>query len=148
MQVIIAERCASYNSSSVRPQILTFPDVFGRYWMINPCCTETSCCKSTNGDLQRARQLIGIVPQVGEGVEGALATYHLFLALSAILVIYGQVLLGKTSMKKNVFFRALPESPKLPPPLTPIWATWSSFYGSRNSRFESQFRTKNTIYTI
>jgi len=34
--------------------------------------------------------------------------------------------LKKTSMKKNVFFRALPESPK-PPPLTPIWATWSFF---------------------
>ena len=28
-------------------------------------------------------------------------------------------------MKKNVFFRALPESPK--PPLTPIRATWFSF---------------------
>ena len=35
-----------------------------------------------------------------------------------------------------------------PPPMTPIWATWSSFFGSRNWRFESQFRTKNTIYTI
>ena len=32
--------------------------------------------------------------------------------------------------------------------MTPIRATWSSFFGSRNSRFESQFRTKNTIYTI
>ena len=29
-----------------------------------------------------------------------------------------------TSIQKNVFFRALPESPK-PPPLTPIRATWS-----------------------
>ena len=28
--------------------------------------------------------------------------------------------------KKNVFFRALPESPN-PPPLTPIRATWSFF---------------------
>ena len=28
-----------------------------------------------------------------------------------------------------------------PPPMTPIQATWSSFFGSRNSRFESQFRT-------
>ena len=34
------------------------------------------------------------------------------------------------------------------PPITPIRATWSSFFGSQNSRFESQFRTKNTIYTI
>ena len=59
--------------------------------------------------------------------------------------------LGKRSIeKKNVFFRALPELPKPPPPppLTPIWATWSSFFGRQNSRFESQFRTKNTIYTI
>ena len=55
---------------------------------------------------------------------------------------------GKASMEKNVFFRALPELPKPLPPMTPIRATWSSFFGSRNSRFESQFRTKNTIYTI
>ena len=42
---------------------------------------------------------------------------------------------------------SLPELPN-PPPMTPIWATWSSFFGSRNSTFESQFRTKNTLYTI
>ena len=51
-------------------------------------------------------------------------------------------------MKKKVFFRALPKLPNPPPPMTPIRATWSSFFGCRNSRFESQFRTKNTIYTI
>ena len=51
---------------------------------------------------------------------------------------------GRPQWKKNVFFRALPESPK-PSPMTPIRATWSSFFGSQNSRFESQFRTKNTI---
>ena len=34
----------------------------------------------------------------------------------------------------------------VPPLMTAIWATWSSFFGSRNSRFESQFKTKNTIY--
>ena len=45
--------------------------------------------------------------------------------------------------EKNVFFRALPELPNPPPPMTPIQATWSSFFGIRNSRFESQFRTKN-----
>ena len=59
---------------------------------------------------------------------------------------------GRGQLKKNVFFRALPELPEppLPPPplITPIRATWSSFFGSRNLRFESQFRTKNTIYTI
>ena len=31
-------------------------------------------------------------------------------------------------MEKNVFFRALPESPNPPLPLTPIRATWSFFY--------------------
>ena len=46
-------------------------------------------------------------------------------------------LLGKTSMEKNVFFRALPELPN-PPPLTPIWATWSFFCGCQNSRFEKK----------
>ena len=35
--------------------------------------------------------------------------------------------------KKNVFFRALPESPKPLPPLTPIRATWSFFF--RMSKF-------------
>ena len=54
---------------------------------------------------------------------------------------------GRPQLKKNVFFRALPELPK-PPPLTPIRATWSSFFGRQNSRFESEFRTKNTIHTI
>ena len=33
---------------------------------------------------------------------------------------------GRGQRKKNVFFRALPESPKHPP-LTPIRATWSFF---------------------
>ena len=57
--------------------------------------------------------------------------------------------LGKGSIeKKNVFFWALPELPKPHPPMTPIRATWSSFFGSRNSRFESQFKTKNTIHII
>ena len=58
------------------------------------------------------------------------------------------LLKGRPQRKKNVFFRALPELPKTPPPMTPIRATWSSFFRSRNSRFESQFRTKNTISTI
>ena len=47
---------------------------------------------------------------------------------------------GRHQLKKNVFFWALPKLPN-PPPMTPIRATWSSFFGSRNSRFESQFRT-------
>ena len=36
--------------------------------------------------------------------------------------------------KKNVFFRALPESPN-PHPLTPIRATWSSFLDVKNDVF-------------
>ena len=47
---------------------------------------------------------------------------------------------GRGQLKKNVFFRALPELPK-PPPMTPIRATWSSFFGRQNSRFESQPKT-------
>ena len=47
---------------------------------------------------------------------------------------------GRPQLKKNVFFRALPESLK-PPPLTPIRATWSSFFGRQNSRVESQPKT-------
>ena len=35
-----------------------------------------------------------------------------------------------------------------PPPHDPNSGNLVLFFGSRNSRFESQFRTKNTIYTI
>ena len=34
------------------------------------------------------------------------------------------------------------------PPLPPIWTTCTFFFLRRNSRFESQFRTKNTIFTL
>ena len=36
-------------------------------------------------------------------------------------------------------------------PLDPDWGIWTtctSFFQRRNSRFESQFRTRNTIYTL
>ena len=33
-----------------------------------------------------------------------------------------------------------------PPP--PIWTTCTTFFRRQNSRFESQFRTKNTMYTL
>ena len=49
-------------------------------------------------------------------------------------------------MAKKRFLSGIARIP--PPPMTTIWATWSSFFGSRNLRFESQFKTKNTIYTI
>ena len=56
--------------------------------------------------------------------------------------------LGKTSIEKKTFsFGHCPNYLTPPPPMTPIWATWSSFFGSRNSRFESRFRTRNTICT-
>ena len=48
---------------------------------------------------------------------------------------------GRHQWKKNVFFRALPESPK-PPPLTPIRATWSFFFGRQKRRFSAYYRTK------
>ena len=38
---------------------------------------------------------------------------------------------GRHQLKKNVFFWALPESPK-PPPMTPIRATWSFFSDVKN----------------
>ena len=38
---------------------------------------------------------------------------------------------GRHQFKKNVFFWALPESPK-PPPMTPIQATWSFFSDVKN----------------
>ena len=40
---------------------------------------------------------------------------------------------GRGQRQKNVFFRALPELPNPPPPMTPIRATWSSFFGRQNS---------------
>ena len=39
---------------------------------------------------------------------------------------------GRGQQKKNVFFRALPELPR-PPPMTPIQATWSSFFMSKTT---------------
>ena len=55
--------------------------------------------------------------------------------------------LGKGSIEKKRFLQGIAQI-TYPPPLTPIRATWSSFFGSRNSRFENQFRTENTIYTL
>ena len=54
---------------------------------------------------------------------------------------------GRHQLKKNVFFWALPESPN-PPPHDPNSGNLVLFFGSQNSRFESQFRTGSTIYTI
>ena len=63
----------------------------------------------------------------------------------AVFVISFQVL-GKVSIKKNVFFRAMPESPNPPP--DPNSGNLVLFFGRQISRFKSQFRTKNTIYSI
>ena len=43
-------------------------------------------------------------------------------------------ILGKTSMEKNVFFRALPESPKPPPP-DPNSGNLVLFFGRQKRRF-------------
>ena len=40
-------------------------------------------------------------------------------------------------MKKNVFFRALPELPPRPP----IWATCTTFFGRQKRRFSAYYRT-------
>ena len=53
------------------------------------------------------------------------------------------VLLGTVSREKNA---VLLDFVQITPP--PIWTTCTTFFRQRNSRFESQFRTKNTIYTI
>ena len=45
--------------------------------------------------------------------------------------------------EKNVFSRALPDSPGQPPPMTPIGAILSSIFGRQHLRFKSQLRTKN-----
>ena len=74
--------------------------------------------------------------------------FHQLNKIQAFTFIILEILREEINWKKNIFFRALPELPKPPPPMTPIRATWSSFFGSQNSRFESQFRTKITTYTI
>ena len=51
---------------------------------------------------------------------------------------------GRHQWEKNVFFRALPESPK-PPPLTPIRATWSSFF--RTSKLKMWKSNEDWKYT-
>ena len=50
-------------------------------------------------------------------------------------------------MEKNVFFRALSESPK-PPPITPIRATWSFFFGRQKRRFSAYYRIKFKLILI
>ena len=55
-----------------------------------------------------------------------------------VLLLWG---LGKASMKKNVFFRALPELPNPPPPHDPNSGNLVLFFGRQNSRFESHLRT-------
>ena len=55
-------------------------------------------------------------------------------------------LLGKASMKKKRFLWGIVRIPSPPP--DPNSGNLVLFFGSQNSRFESQFRTKNTIYTI
>ena len=54
---------------------------------------------------------------------------------------------GRGQPKKTFSFGHCPNYLD-PPTMTPIRATLSSFFRSQNSRFESQFKTKNTIYTI
>ena len=55
--------------------------------------------------------------------------------------------LGKASMEKKRFLSGIAGITSPPPP-DPNSGNLVLFFGSQNSRFESQFRTKNTIYTI
>ena len=89
-----------------------------------------------------------------DAIKGALASPLLLVSLRSrhaslsgelsLVVLVAGVVFQETSSsildiregvngKKKVFFRALPELPK-PPPMTPIWATWSSFF--RRSKFK------------
>ena len=51
-----------------------------------------------------------------------------------MLLAISTCLLGKTSVQKNVYFRALPKSPS-PPPIPPIRATWPFFFGQQKQHF-------------
>ena len=55
---------------------------------------------------------------------------------------------GRSPEKKLLLFLILSKLPPLPPPTPPIWTTCTTFFRRWNLIFESQFRTKNTIYTI
>ena len=51
--------------------------------------------------------------------------------------------LGKSHEKKAAFLLDFVQITSLPSP--PIWSTCTTLFRRQNSRFESQFRTKNTI---
>ena len=63
--------------------------------------------------------------------------------LNMIYTGFGPRFKGRSPEGKNAFFETLPE---LSFPY--FLATYATFSRRRNSRFESQFRTKNTLYTI
>ena len=46
-----------------------------------------------------------------------------------------EVLLGKPSTEKNVYFRALPKSPKLPTPSSPHFGQLGPFFGPQKLLF-------------
>ena len=60
--------------------------------------------------------------------------------MKKIEIVLGLTVKGRPQWKKTFSFGHCPNHLTLPP-LTPIRATWSFFFGSQNSRFESQFRT-------
>ena len=62
-----------------------------------------------------------------------------WIVIGSDIARFGQ---GRHQQKRNNFFWALPESPKPPPPLTPIRATWSFFFGHQKRRFSAYYRTK------
>ena len=89
----------------------------------------------TDQDRRRDREksptqlVVGHTPQMNSSLLH-LSQVRLHLSTSHLLVeAMWRYWLG--SQKKNVFFQALP---KLPPPLTPIWASWSTFWRSKTKR--------------
>ena len=79
--------------------------------------------------------------------EGAMSSRYFDLSNSMIFDLNRSVDLREGILRKNCCsFGFCPYY--LPPPLPPIWTTCTTFFRRRNSRFESQFRTRNTTYTI
>ena len=60
--------------------------------------------------------------------------------LNMIYTGFGSRFKGRSPEGKNAFFETLPE--------LSFPSCWATFSRRRNSRFESQFRTKSSIHTI
>ena len=98
------------------------------------------------GNLPRVAYFV-IVIVWSQAMPAVVGVANLGIKLGNVFFLGSLALREGLNGKKNFSFGHCPNH-LTPPPLTPIRATCSFFFGSQNSRFESQFRTKNTIYTI